>query len=201
MTTTLTFSAQFHGPFRVATGQARPGVDAAVDITAPLPATSLKGLTRHAARVHLGLPEDLVAEVFGSPSHGSVWWWSDAEFAPGSLHRSVQAQVRIDPITGTAAADQRALMFGEQLWAKPGTTAMIEVQSTAVIPNERRVAQVAAVIGSMCSVHALGSSRRRGLGTVTIRLASAHGPGTEPFRGEQWAQAVAKILLEMTVTS
>jgi len=197
--TTLQFSLQFHGPFRVATGQARPGVDAAVDHSAPLPATSLKGLARHAAEHTLGLPEVLVDEVFGSPSQASPWWWSDAQFAEGDLHSNVQAQVRIDPLTGTAAADRRALMFGEQLWMTPGTTARIQIQNASAVPLERLGAQLATLVGSMCSVHALGASRRRGLGAVTIRLETATGPGTEALRGVNWAESVAASLIEMAV--
>lgn len=199
MSVSLQFSIQFHGPFRVATGQAKPGVDASVDITNPLPATALKGLARHAARVTLDLPGDLVDDVFGDASRPSPWGWSDAQFPAGALVADVQAQVRIDPATGTADASERALMFGEQLWCRPGSTAAVHIDAMSALDAERLADHVPVIVGALCSVHSLGSSRRRGLGRVTIRLEGAHGPGTQALKGPNWADDIARTLAARTV--
>ena len=199
MSVSLTFSIAFHGPFRVATGQAKPGVDASADLANPLPATALKGLARHAARVQLGLPPQLVDTVFGTPSHPSSWSWGDAEFPHDSLLNNIQAQVRIDPVTGTADASERALMFGEQLWCRPGTVATVEVDCTTVLSPDDLDDQATIIVGAFCSVHSLGSSRRRGLGRVTVRLNQAVGPGTQRSLGHDWASNVARSLAARTV--
>ena len=46
----LEFTITFYAPFRVATGVAARGIDAPVDSNHPLPASSLKGVMRAAAR-------------------------------------------------------------------------------------------------------------------------------------------------------
>lgn len=199
MSVSLSFSIRFHGPFRVATGLAAPGVDATVDLRHPLPATAMKGLARHAARVQLALPSDLVDDVFGTAAHPSPWSWGDGQFPPGALVTSVQAQVRIDPTTGTAHAAERALLFGEQLWCKPNVTATLDVELTSALPRERLEDHLAVVVGAMCSVHSLGSSRRRGLGRVTVRLEGTTGPGAGDMLGTDWAAQVARSLAARTV--
>lgn len=199
MSVSLTFSIAFHGPFRVATGRAKPGVDASVDLANPLPATALKGLARHCAQVQLGVPPELVNAVFGTPVRPSPWGWSDAEFPPGALTSNVQAQVRIDPLTGTADSAERALMFGEQLWCRPGVVATVEVDCTTALSGDDLDDQLSVIVGSFCSVHSLGSSRRRGLGRVTIRLDNAHGARAERALGKNWAAQVARSLAARTV--
>lgn len=68
----LTFEIEFHGPFRVGTGEAGPGVDATVHRQDLLPGSSLKGVMRSTARQLFGDVMDsrgqpLVDQVFGAP--------------------------------------------------------------------------------------------------------------------------------------
>lgn len=202
MDTALRFALEFHGPFRIATGRAKPGLDATVDLDVPLPATALKGLARHSAASVLGLAPAVVAEVFGDERTPSPWAWGDTEFPVGALRTSTQAQVRIDPETGTAAGSERALLFAEQLWCSPGSRATVEVERTASIASDRLAPQAAVIIASMCAIHSLGSSRRRGLGRVSIVLESAaglDGTGLDVDPSSRWAETVAERIIAMSV--
>ena len=42
----ITFTLAMHGPFHVSTGTPDEGMDSPIDLSCPLPATSLKGLLR-----------------------------------------------------------------------------------------------------------------------------------------------------------
>ena len=55
----------FHGPFRIGTGLAAPGVTGGVDPADLLPASTLKGLMRASAARLLPQRQDLVEQVFG----------------------------------------------------------------------------------------------------------------------------------------
>ncbi|GGL05103.1 RAMP superfamily CRISPR-associated protein [Mangrovihabitans endophyticus] len=163
---TLDFTITFHTGFRVATGNARDGLDDTVNADDPLPASTLKGLMRAAARTLL--PPDgttdhpLVVAVFGDRHHPSPWNWSSADFAdPPTRHP--RAHVAIDPETGTAARDM--LRFAEEHWA---TTATFDVLRTGPLPAEDADRHRMLLAAAGCAVHALGSDRRRGLGWVTV---------------------------------
>ena len=109
----MQFRITFHGPFRVATGEARDGLDAAVDERQPLPATSLKGVMA-AAALALGVPDDVADAVFGTAQSGSPWSWTSARFEVPPVARA-RARVAIDPDTGTEQPG--ALVLAPELWA------------------------------------------------------------------------------------
>lgn len=94
---------EFHGPFRIGTGLAAPGVTGGVDPANLLPASTLKGLMRASATRLLPERQDLVEQVFGmrpaDPPAGigdvgrepgaargfdgaSPWHWSSAAAEP-----------------------------------------------------------------------------------------------------------------------
>jgi CRISPR/Cas system CSM-associated protein Csm3 (group 7 of RAMP superfamily) len=203
MTPRLSFELEFHGPFRIATGGAKPGIDATVDHDVPLPATALKGVARHTASTVLGLRTAVVAEVFGDERRAAPWAWGDAEFPDGALVTSTQAQVRIDPETGTVDESARGLLFAEQLWCAPGSRATVEVEPIAALPPDDMARQAVVIIASMCAVHSLGSARRRGLGRVSVSLASATGleqTGVD-LGPSAWAESVAARIIEMRAGS
>jgi hypothetical protein len=167
--TVLGFTIRFHSPFRVGAAYARDGVDAAVDLDDPLPADSLKGLMRAAARELLGGDHRAAAAVFGTPASPSPWsWsaarppgrgWSEADLS-GSRHR-----VTIDPATHSAVKDH--LVLGEQVWVP---SARFEVTRTGYLdagdlPEADHVLVLRCAAGG---VHGLGAWRRRGLGWAGI---------------------------------
>ncbi|MQS06742.1 RAMP superfamily CRISPR-associated protein [Streptomyces alkaliphilus] len=153
----------FHGPFRVGTGRARPGAHATVDRLDPLPATSLKGLMRASATLLLPDRADLVDAVFGTPRGPSPWHWSGAEFPDGDRPRDmVRARVSIDPATGAARSGH--LLFAEELWAH---TATFTVTRTGILAEEDVRTHLTVLACAAAGVHTLGSGRRRGLGWVT----------------------------------
>ncbi|MEU1591767.1 RAMP superfamily CRISPR-associated protein [Streptomyces sp. NPDC005708] len=152
----------FHGPFRVATGVARPGIDAAVDRNDLLPASSLKGLMRDSAEKLLpGLP-DLVEHVFGGPRKPTAWAWSSARF-PDQPEVRMRARVSLDEETGAAKRDH--LLFGEEVWAR---TAEFEVTRHARLPESplSEDDHLTVLACAAAGVHSVGSDRRRGLGWV-----------------------------------
>lgn len=160
----------FHGPFRVATGVARDGLGEVVDPDDLLPASSLKGLMRAAARQLLPGQGGLVAEVFGTDANrqeglaaraASPWHWDDPEF-PSAPRRHVRARVSIDPETGTAKRD--FLVLGEELWAD--TASFTVTRRLPLAPETLRRHHVV-LAASAAAVHALGADRRRGLGWVS----------------------------------
>lgn len=153
----------FHSPFRVGTGRARPGAHTTVDRLDPLPATSLKGVMRASARLLLPHRTDLVDAVFGTPRGPSPWHWSGAEFLdddqPPVL---VRARVSLDPTTG--AAHSGHLLFAEEMWAR---TAAFTVTRTGALGEQDERTHLTVLACAAAGVHALGAGRRRGLGWVT----------------------------------
>lgn len=155
----MTFWVEFHGPFRVSTGVARTGADAAVDPSALLPGSSLKGLMRAAASRLL--PAAVVDDVFGAPGRPSPWAWSAAEFDVEPVR---QNRVRIALEDGVAR--DGALMVNEEVWASKCSFAVTQVgplESDLLMTHETVIEFAAR------SVHLVGADRRRGLGSVTIR--------------------------------
>lgn len=164
----ITFTITFHGPFRVGTGTPAEGLDARVDLSNPLPSTSLKGVMRAAAVETLGLPPDLVADVFGSKAGdrsrsatACPWGWTDAQFA-GLLPPQPVTRIRVDEHGLTRRG---ALMFGEHLWADSATFEVFQRHELdAATVRQHRL--VLAAAGR--AVSSVGALRRRGEGWVTI---------------------------------
>lgn len=164
---TMRFDLMFHGPFRVAIGRATTRHDIAGDHDEPIPASSLKGVSRHAALSLLGLPQSVVDAMFGSASVPSSWSWSAAQFSEPPRVQT-RARVAIDDRTGTAT--EGALVLGEDMWA-PRAQFTLHHLGTATPSSDELLGLIAAVT----SVQSLGGDRRRGMGWVTIRLAGVDG--------------------------
>ncbi|WP_416976973.1 RAMP superfamily CRISPR-associated protein [Streptomyces sp. T028] len=163
----------FHGPFRVATGTGRPGIDAAVDRDNLLPASTLKGIMRDSAeRLLPGLPR-LVEAVFGGPRHPTPWGWEAARFPQaGSGGEPVvvtRARVRLDEDSGAALRDH--LLYAEDVWAH---SAEFTITQHGPLPDTaesdgvllERDDHLAVLACAAAGVHSLGADRRRGLGWV-----------------------------------
>ncbi|MFD0746644.1 RAMP superfamily CRISPR-associated protein [Phytohabitans flavus] len=102
----MRFQIAFHTPFRVATGRAGEGADATVDRQNPLPASSLKGVMRSAARDVLQVAPDWVDAVYGTAWQPSAWSWSDAAPQTDTPPQvKVRARIQIAPDTGTVAEE------------------------------------------------------------------------------------------------
>ncbi|MGW1144460.1 RAMP superfamily CRISPR-associated protein [Streptomyces sp. NPDC002454] len=159
----------FHGPFRIATGRGRPGINAVVDPDDLLPASSLKGLMRDSAERLLPAAPGLVTAVFGGPQHPGAWGWDPVEFTGGAGSGPVvvtRAHVALDEETGTARHDH--LRYAEEVWAR---TAEFSVTQYAPLPGTDGPALTVAdhrtvLACAAAGVHALGAGRRRGLGWV-----------------------------------
>ncbi|MEW1657946.1 RAMP superfamily CRISPR-associated protein [Streptomyces sp. NPDC093707] len=155
----------FHGPFRVATGTGRPGIDDTVDRGDLLPASSLKGLMRHSAeRLLPDLPQ-LVEAVFGGPRCPTAWGWEAARF-PDEPVVVTRARVSLDEDSGAARRDH--LLFGEEVWAR---TAEFTVTQFGPLPQSDgppldRDGHLTVLACAAAGVHSLGAVRRRGLGWV-----------------------------------
>ena len=163
----MKFSIVFHSPFRVATGAASDGLDAAFDPANPLPSSSLKGLMRDQAKRVLEVSPALVEEVFGSVRIPSPWWWSDATIDFGRPGRDeagrVRTQLQINQDTFTAA--DKTLRTSGELWP---SAAHFEVRRRRPLPGDQAARHEAILCASARAICALGSDRRRGLGWVTV---------------------------------
>ncbi|MEO3747197.1 RAMP superfamily CRISPR-associated protein [Plantactinospora sp. B5E13] len=168
---TLTFEITFHGPFRVATGRAGDGADSVIDRSAPLPASTLKGVMLSAARDLLQLPEPVVAPVFGTAWQPAPWSWSDATFTPADASITafepvrVRSRARIQISEATHTAVDRALAIGEEVLAD---RASFTVRRSGPIPADQVERHTAVLAAAARAVTALGGDRRRGLGWVSI---------------------------------
>jgi len=161
----LTFYVTFHGPFRVSSGSAGGGLDAVIDLSNPLPGSSLKGLMRNAAVDTLRADSALVARVFGTEFAASPWVWCDAE--PGGNQwptPSVRARVSIDEETHTVVEDR--IMLGAVM--EPTVPATFQVVQQGAIANAERPAHEALIRCAAAAVKHVGEERRRGLGWVSV---------------------------------
>ena len=172
----LSFQVRFHGPFRVGTGRGRDGVDAAIDLDDPLPASHLKGLMRASARGLLPPADPLLDQVFGAGRDRgtSPWAWDSAH--PGSVSwRDVTVRntvrISIDDDCGTAVPDH--LLVGAQLWPDVGFRATFTVTRAGAVPPTELPRHEALLRVAARATMMLGAQRRRGLGWVTIRPDSA----------------------------
>lgn len=174
----MRFEVTFHGPFHVATGVPELGVDRPVDPANPLPASSLKGLMRAAARDQLGLRDEVVNAVFGddptqegrAPGQlkGSPWWWSDADLGEQPTVTNV-ARIRVDDDAGIVA--RGFIMFGKHVWADTASFVVEQVGDVADARIDTLVLRASAM-----AVLSLGGQRRRGEGWVTIAPGADEAP-------------------------
>jgi CRISPR/Cas system CSM-associated protein Csm3 (group 7 of RAMP superfamily) len=164
----MTVRIDFHGPFRVGTGRARPGLVDTVDEHDLLPASSLKGLMRASAATLLPERPDLLRDVFGSANRPSPWHWSGAVFDETAVHLTPRSRIALDPETGAARANH--LLTVEEIWAR---TATFTVTRTGPLPGmEAERVQLTVLACAAAGIHALGADRRRGLGWVTCTPAA-----------------------------
>ncbi|MFF6815168.1 RAMP superfamily CRISPR-associated protein [Streptomyces sp. NPDC012403] len=152
---------EFHGPFRVGTGQSRLGV-AAVDDDTPLPSASVKGLMRASARRLLPGADAVVDAVFGAPRRTSPWYWSDAVFPEDGVRTKPRARIAIDSDSGTTRENH--LFVADEHWARE---AEFTVTRAAPLSPEETGEHLAVLACAAAGVHSLGGDRRRGLGWVT----------------------------------
>lgn len=193
MSDTLSFTVVTYTPFRVATGSAQDGADAAVDRQVPVPGSTVKGLMRDAARELLGgyRPDHpLVVEVFGDEQRphgdaGSPWHWEDVAFAAGGpLEVRLGNRIRIDGQTRTVLPG--ALLVGEEVVPTAGT---VEVWRSGRVPAGRVPVHRALLLVSAALVDGLGSDRRAGNGWVSLTPA-------DPVAIQGWEPLVDLLLAE-----
>lgn len=177
----MKFTIQFHTPFRVASGRSGDGADSTVDRANPLPASSLKGVMRSAARDLLGVAPHWVDLVYGEAWQPSPWAWSDATPTanggslgerPGDVR--VRARIQISPDTNTVIAG--ALAMSEEVLAH---RAQFTVTRAAWIEPDLVAAHHNVLLASARAVTAVGGDRRRGLGWVSITPADPPWPTDE----------------------
>lgn len=163
--TELTIAVTFHGPVRVARGQAEAGLDDVVD-RSRIPASSLKGVMRAAARYRLALPAAVVEHVFGTRRQAGAWSWDDLRLDGEGIVAAVTSRIRIPVDALSGAAARRGLHHAEELWVRGRPTFHVECTAPGgeVTPDEKLLLAAAAM-----AVHSLGSSRRRGLGWVSLQ--------------------------------
>ena len=175
--TELRFTVRFHAPFLIGSGQSGAGLDD-TSRNRPLPAESLKGAMRAAARV-LDVPSPTISEIYGQP--GSVtkttgqgaWSWTDAG-PDEAFERHSRSRNRVDPATGTV--HPQALVFTEEIWQRPGTIVTFAVEPLHALTPDRATAHSAVLIACGYAVTGLGQWRNRGMGAVTIRPTQAVDP-------------------------
>jgi hypothetical protein len=164
MTEPIRFEVTFHSPFRVSTGHARAGLDAAVDMDNPLPKTSLKGVMRATAKQLLSEHAGIIDEVFGSARNECPWRWSDAKpDESGWDSAKAAARLRIAPETHTAMPDM--LGISEQTGA---ARASFTITQRGKLSPEKLAEHRAVLAIAGRATRSLGADRRRGLGWVTI---------------------------------
>lgn len=170
--TTIKLTIRFNQPFRVSAGHGAGDVDDVIDRTNPLPATSLKGVLRDAARLLLPgttegdsyIDHPLVREVFGSRGgHDPAWHFSDATF-DNAADDSYRPRTRVS-IDEHRRARPGALYVGEELHV---TEATAEISQIGQIREEQKPRHLALLHLSARLVDGLGADRRRGLGWVSI---------------------------------
>jgi len=162
----MRFEIKFHTPFRVASGQAGDGSDIIVDPHALLPASSLKGVMRSAARDLLRFPSSLVNDVFGAARSASPWSWSDARvLAADGNNPGVRPRARIQIKPETSTTVKGALLIADEVLAD---RAEFTVERTGWIEGGEVSSHETVLLAASRAVTAIGGNRRRGLGWVTI---------------------------------
>jgi CRISPR/Cas system CMR subunit Cmr4 (Cas7 group RAMP superfamily) len=162
------FEIQFHTPFRVATGRAGDGADSKVDRSALLPASSLKGIMRSAARDTLCLDPGWIDAVYGAAWSPSPWGWSHAEpvnNAQPDGTASTRLRARIQVTAETSTVTNGALAIAEEVLAHRAT---FTITRTGWIDKMHQTSHEQILLASARAVTALGGDRRRGLGWVSL---------------------------------
>lgn len=167
--TTIRLEICFNAAFRISQGHGQGEASDMIDEENPLPATSLKGVMRDAARMVLPgkrqgdkyADHHLVDAVFGKRGSSSPWNFSDGELGDTGAPR-VRARVAIDERRRARAG---ALFFAEELHADRAT-AMISL--TRPLPPGELEKHVALLHVAARLVDGMGAGRRRGLGWVSI---------------------------------
>lgn len=159
----LHFDINFHTAFRVASGNASPGVDAGINEHDPLPGSSLKGVMRATGR-DLGIAPAALEQVFGAESAGSPWAWNGAEFT--EMTREPRVRISIDQ----DVARQGSLMINEECWADSATFVVEQIGMIDPADLDRHLDVLHACAAGTWF---LGADRTRGLGWVTITLREA----------------------------
>ncbi|GLI00905.1 RAMP superfamily CRISPR-associated protein [Phytohabitans aurantiacus] len=171
----MRFQIAFHTPFRVATGRAGEGSDTTVDRQTPLPASSLKGVMRSAARDVLRLAPGWVDAVYGTAWQESPWSWSDATPQAGTPAQ-VRVRARIQIAQDTATVVDGALAIAEEFHA---AGAEFTITRSGWLEPDLVAAHEAVLVASARAVTAVGGVRRRGLGWVSITPSDPPWPGDE----------------------
>ena len=159
---TLRFRIECHGPLHVATGSSGRGSDLTIDADDILPASSVKGTMRAAARGLLGLPTPLIDVVFGARGTPSPWAWSTPHFSEPPI---VRARTRI-AIGADGRTIPQALQRFEEAWAGAGE---FTIDQSGLIAEDEVTDHITVLLASAASVKAVGGDRNRGFGVVQIR--------------------------------
>lgn len=154
----LKFKVRFHGPFAVATGEARDGMDTTIDESNPLPSTAIKGLLKAQLRDVLAASPGQIATIFHSGDKIG-WVFSDAKIDVKDK-KGLWTRVQVDD---EGRSSERQFMVGEQ--AHPETGEFVVVWEGG---GEAPVDQALALRAAARCLTSLGSHRRRGLGWVSI---------------------------------
>ena len=189
---TVEFRITFHSPFRVGTGGGDTQTDRALDPDNPLPASTVKGLMRDAARILLPVrpaptesnpdrvhDHPLVDAVYGGrPAEGgravpSPWHWEDGELEAypdqdGWDGTPVTQRVRIALTDGVVK--KHALVVGDELWA---SSALVQIWLRGSLSAEHQELHRALLMWSAALMDGLGGDRRRGLGWASVHIPQA----------------------------
>lgn len=186
----MRFQIALHTPFRVATGRAGEGSDTTVDPRTPLPASSLKGVMRSAARDVLQVAPAWVDAVYGTGWQPSPWGWSDAKPQDGSPPRP-RVRARIQIAADTATVVDGALAIAQEVHMPQ---AWFTITRVGWIRRDLITSHEAVLIASARAVTAVGGDRRRGLGWVSVTPTDPPWPTDD----DQIPAAVDRLLATLT---
>ena len=179
----MRFEIEFHTPFRVASGRAGDGSDVTVDAAALLPASSLKGVMRSAARDLLKFPTGLVEAVFGTARQPSPWAWSEARVLDAAGDTAgIRPRARVQIEAGTGTVRSGALLIADEVLATRGE---FTIDQTAWLEPAEARRHETVLLAAARAVTAIGGDRRRGLGWVSIT------PVDPPWSSDHLRAAVA----------
>lgn len=205
------FRITFHSPFRVGTGGGDAQTDRALDLENPLPASTVKGLMRDAARILLPVrpsptksdpnrvhDHPLVDAVYGGrpvaggPAIPSPWHWEDGELEAypgqdGPGDPPFRQRVRIALTDGVVK--KHALLVGDELWA---SSALVQIWLRGALSAEHQAWHRALLMWSAVLLDGLGGDRRRGLGWASVHIPQADEESLRIVRAAE-AELVAEV--------
>lgn len=173
----MRFTVEFHGPFRVGTGESARGSDDAVDTNDPLPASGIKGAMR-AAAAGIGVKETLIDEVFGTAASASPWAWVagyDWQWSGQSTEPDPQQRIRIRIDEATGTVEDGGLFNVEALWP---TNCAFDIDQIGHVAADLTELHQAVLRNAARAVHSLGADRTRGFGWVTVKSGHANNAET-----------------------